>query len=302
MSKGILQPDGSRCYKGADCTRHAAYNKFSKEAETLISEVKKGYLFTQPAPIKVKASLLREPHSFNVTNSASYTYDGSYCQGTDDEDEGICRDSVIEGLRMEDTDTRRVLLDVFGVYPYGPEAETAIPDELVAYGEELGMDKPDAYTLYTEGGYYGEEAVVELNPDIRQKLTEWYYNQDNANDDKGILSYCRSKGHATTGQSPLAAIKNQLNAENNGRKDFRVDKATQVSTKVVAFDKITVTQPKHYETVDSRPPVPANDDAKPFMGVLYTDGRGEYVLIDGYHRLKNARENRPGKGTYIILR
>lgn len=255
-----------------------------------------------PVVSEVSNSPLREPilaYSYLSLSGVDYDYDSTHCASPDcGEDGDMCRDTVYEGIRVEDKpiDTRQVLASVFST------AEKNIPDELVRIGEEeLNLNSPDAYDAYTENGYYGEEPQVDFAEPgaVNKRLKEYFYTLPDAKDDQGILPYVRGKGHDTTGLAPVDALKKSLREERNGKLPVAVEKAAQVSRGAVRFDKIKVSQKKHYDT--TAPKVPNSPKgADKILGVVLKKGE-DFILIDGHQRLKHARLLNPKSGTFLIL-
>lgn len=228
--------------------------------------------------------------------------DGVECSADEDD---YCRDQEYENLRMlenHNLNVKSILAAVFAV------SEEKIPDELVKFGESIGMDSSDAYDAVATGGYYGEEAEIVLNHKTKEALTDWYYSQDNARDSFGILDYCRSKGMPTAGLKPLDAIKAQLLNENK-KVHPKVADAVAVETQTLFLNEVKVGNLSHYLTVEpTKPESLTGGDA--ITGIIVVPDRPRYyrnmaspeaLLVDGYHRYKFAKTKGRSKGKFIVL-
>jgi len=297
---GILLPDGTRCYSGITCRRHGAYNAAQLNNTVSSLQLTKATPRVRALPpIIVPKADLQEPMNEswgNVSSYVDYEYDGYYCDGCYGCETGddYCRGSVYEGLRITSVSSHAMLAMMMSA-----RSDASITTELLDYAEEVGLNDPANYEIYGVPDYYGQTVQVDLNESVVDSLKEWIYREPNAEDRNGILGYIRSKGVETTGLSPLEAIKKELNLENKGKVNPYVDKATKVSVKLMDINKITVPNPQHYERVEPLAPVPAIP-SKDFLGVLIKQGES-YILVDGYHRLKDAKNNNKRKGHYIIL-
>lgn len=98
----------------------------------------------------------------------------------------------------------------------------------------------------------------------------------------------------------LDKVKFFLGRENKGIVNDRVNASTRAVVRVLAIDDIIIPNWDHYERVIARP-IQAVHGQVPVSGIVYKrDSR--FYLVDGYHRLKWAREEDFSKqGIYIVL-
>ena len=256
----------------------------NKKASTSKASVKKVIKKSiQKEPIEVEKHKLNEPVNSDLAMYIDYEYNSW------EEDSRVS----IEAIPV-----RNVLGKIFDV----PEKD--IPDELVEHARDIGMDNPDNYDITTNNGYYGDE--IAIYSDEYSKLRKWYLDQNNARDKDGILDYVRSKGYDTSGQEPLDAIKAQLAAENNGKLIDAVTNARAVGTIKLTPKQITVANPRHLEEVEATPVGKKNDASDAFTGVLVERptnvyNKVEYVLVDGYHRYKEALKSPRKNFNFIVI-
>ena len=267
------------------------------DARTLTTVISKALNTSKPAVVVPGNPLVENTKASVLYSGVDYEYDyyghadGQECDAVDD----YCRDQVYEGLRVGSvSDYRNVLSTVFKI------DKPRIPQDLDDLAIQLGMDTPEAYEARAEGGYYGEEAEVYLADHVQAELKKWYYNHNNARDRDGVLDYCRSKGLDTTDKSPLQAIKDQLKEENNGIIHPDVEKATDIMVHNVETRMIKIPNAKHFDSVEPRSANKKTTKGKKIAGVLAVKNN-ELVLIDGYHRMKDAKKNGRKQGDYIIL-
>ena len=123
---------------------------------------------------------------------------------------------------------------------------------------------------------------------------------EDAFDPEDILAYCQSKGIVTIGLTPFEAVKKQLAFENGKRTNYLVEQSHRVTTGELRINEIHIGQLSHYDSVDSRKAI-ASNGSKPFTGVVYERENGQYVLVDGYHRIKYAKEQNYATGWFLIL-
>jgi hypothetical protein len=249
----------------------------------------------QPAPIILPTNPLSFSDLDGVDASyVDYEYDDYGCAGKCDNDD-MCRCAEYTGLRVSSTVDVKLVLSGF----FNAQSEGELPDGLVNYAtSKLKMDTPDIYKISAVYGYYGEEVSIELDSDVAKKLEEWYYSQNNAKDRFGVLEYCRSKGLDTTNKNPVESVKAQLHKE-NGISLKKLNNVNRAYTKKLQLKKIVPGNPQHLAAAMSRP-VEALGKGKAIAGVLLMD-KGQYILLDGYHRFNHLSANGKTVGEYIIL-
>jgi hypothetical protein len=262
-------------------TKIAAPTKKASTSKTGVKKVIKKSV--QKAPIEVEKNTLNEPVNADLAGYIEYERDGW------DSDAKV----IIEAIPV-----RSVLGKMFRV------PENQIPDSLVEHARDIGMDNPDNYEISTNGGYYGDEVIIQS--ENYYGLRRWYLDQNNARDDDGILDYVRSKGFDTSGKEPLDAIKSQLAAENNGKLIDAVTNARAVGTIKLSPKQISVANPRHLEEVDATPVGKKNEASDTFTGILVERptnvyNQVEYVLVDGYHRYKEALKSPRKSFNFIVI-
>lgn len=253
--------------------------------------------------LEVKPPILVEDSPLSDPRFSYYSYDGvevshdSYHDEADyyEDDEERASSIVYSGLKIESVDLPRVLASAYQC------KVSEVPSYLIEMGEERGWDDPDDYQVESSPDVHGEEILVSLPENMEDTLVEEYWKLPNAVDANGILKYVRGKGHDTTGQSPVEAIRNQLNSENAGKKSSKVDRATNVSVAHMKLNTVTIPATHHYEKISGRPLKAPAAGTETFAGVVVKEGR-RYFLMDGYHRTKFLKEStKETSGLYIIL-
>lgn len=257
------------------------------------------------APVlpEVSTTPLKEPMIFNNMHmySVEYDYDHYGCTGYtcgSEYGDGYCRDAEYEGLRISDEpiNTRAVLGQIFRA------SEADIPDDLVHFAEdELALNDKESYEVESTRGYYGDEAETTLvdEANVREKLTEYYRNLPNANDEAGILPYLRGKGLATAGLTPVEAVKKHLRAENRGTIVNYVENANHVSSSRLKLTSVRIPQQKHFADIEPREPI-APEGVEKFCGIVVKKDNA-YFLVDGYHRLKYETSREASTGNFLVL-
>lgn len=235
-----------------------------------------------------------------------YDYDDYSCYGCYGCESGddYCRGSQFEGLRITEVNldavARYIIGDLTGRSRYDNSMSPALVANVSSRLEELGIANPDAWEIYGEPDYYGDNAAAELlhKDSIYKEVTELLLQHSDNEDADGIYKYCRSKGQVTTGLTPLEAIRAQLSAENGNKYSKHVYEAARVYTQRIELDKIHIGAKKHFATCDPRKMLASQ--GKLIAGVLAKVGN-EYHMVDGYHRLKWLTENQRKSATYIVL-
>lgn len=265
-------------------------------------------------PVIVEYSPLNEPnvsmdlqwHGGLEGDYEGYGHEFGY-ECTSDPDD-YCRDQVYFGLTMaqnDNVDVKAILSTMFRT------KKEDLPSELIDYAESLGLSSSDAYEATATWGYYGQEYDIYLKEEKQKALKDWYFSRSNARDEGGVLDYCRSKGLPTAGLTPLEAIKKQLADENNGLAHPKVEEAYSVEVADLTLGTIVTGNADHYSRIDPRP-AESFTNGEIIMGVLIVPKSSykwwdrnirvnEGFLVDGYHRLKHARNNQRRKGKFIIL-
>jgi hypothetical protein len=239
-------------------------------------------------------------------NGESFDYDYSSYHAPEGMDDEYGRNRVYNDLHVSAVpSTRNALSSIFSCKP------EEVPDELVEYGNKLGVDDVHAYETSTTPDYYGENAHIHVDHGIQRALETWYFeHNDNARDSSGILDYVRNKGQETKGLTVLESVKAQLAYENNGKVPVAVAGANYVSVADIGKDSITIPNGTKFDKVDAvEPPVKPkgrlakgveNPEDSYIAGVVGVDKNGKYVLIDGYRRVKGISAPRK-KYRYLVL-
>lgn len=206
-----------------------------------------------------------------------------------------------EGLKISEVgDWKQHLATLFSVTPKEIEEDK----ELVELAKNLGLNKPEAYTIEDEMGAYRDLQVrITFSTNTKQALTNWYYSKNNAFDKAGILEYVRSKGIDTTGLTPPKALIKQLIDE----KEASLQKVlAPISTKAGVYslpiENILVSNEEKYRKVRAKGLDSKTPHVSEIAGVVtYKPLKGKYVLIDGYSRVKHLEENKTEEANFIIL-
>ena len=256
------------------------------------------------------------------TSAVDYEYDSYSCSDpySCSESNDYCRDSVYEGLRVEAVTEEQVYDHVRSVI--GANYGEQLPADLKTLVDSRMAEwtQADNWEAEAENGYYGEEAYVMPPPELESEVKHWFYSQPGAMDSDGILPYLRGAGFATEGKTPLRAVKDFLAEQNGGKRLPAVEAARSVELRRLGLKHVRVPNPQHYAKSEPRPLTPAVESGQKqaIAGVLletkkgperydWRVGRiaelGEVQLVDGYHRLKELKENtKKNSGVYLILR
>lgn len=300
VNKGILQPDGTVCRSGANCRRHGikATVAHADAASIVKDQLAEAKLIAQaPQPIIVEKTKFSEPLYDEVTHIIEYDYDSYECSGCYgcDTGEDYCRGAEYSGLELTSVDSSKTLASLLSC-----SVSDLSPSD-IEFAHDVGLDNTNSYDIEGQGGYYGQEVRVTVEGEQMKRIQAWYFKKENANDAHGILAYCRSKGLATQGLSPLEAIKMQLKVENNWMVNPVVERAKSVSVEHVKLSAVKIPQAAHFEKALPRPIKPLTEESKEITGVLVRKN-GSFKLVDGYHRLKSAQESKHiNLGEFIVL-
>ncbi len=173
--------------------------------------------------------------------------------------------------------------------------------ELLALAKQLGADTPKAYYGYGEPDYYDDQPHIRFEDTVAKELANWYWKTSyNGFDHDGILEYVRGKGTETIGLSPIEAIKEQLRNENGNKINSLVEAARYVKIVNLRIDQITVTNETHLTRVQPQPLEVPTENGKKISGVVVAD-RNRFLLVDGYHRYKDAKKKGRTLGDYVVL-
>lgn len=319
MTVTITMPSGrtERCSKPGSCRRHSPHASTAQPVASAVDKndllkdvkkvtAKKSAPKVQPTPIHVKAIVLQSPNEYMINSHMMAEENNPYFDLEIDYTEGgyygenptRINKVVLKGVK----DLKGLLARTFNTFPH------EIPDELVKYAQDNGLDKPEAYTTEIHDawdGYYGEEDPdqysVSPKSETMAKLYSWYYNQPNAIDHHRLLAYARGKGIDTTGLTPEEAIKKQLIAE-HPELAKKLEKANSVSVRKIKRGDVTYVDEKRLTNASrlaswAAPEANKKGDEKGYTydGVLYAtygkDARGrfgtKYRLLDGFSRYKS---------------
>lgn len=299
-TKGVLQADGTICKAGVNCRRHGIKAaSMSVDAASMVkSQLNEAKLIAQaPQPIIVEKTKFSEPKFNEVTHLVEYDYERYECNGCYgcDTGEDYCRGSEYSGLELKAVDASHTLANVLSC----SVSDLSFID--MSFAHHIGLDDFSSYDIEAEGGYYGQEVRVTVENEQMELIRDWYFKAENANDAYGVLAYCRSKGIVTRGMTPLEAIKTQLRTENNGMVNPVVERAKNVTVEHVKLSAVKISQADHFEKAVPRPIRSLTEESKEITGVLIKKN-GSFKLVDGYHRLKTAHENKNlSHGEFLVL-
>jgi hypothetical protein len=177
----------------------------------------------------------------------------------------------------------------------------ALPNELHKLAKELKLYDPSAYKVCGVRGYYGDEAEIYFEDEVKAKLEEWAYSNNNAEDWNNVLDYCHSKGLNTTGLTPIEAIKTQLKEEyKNFSLPYGIREAKYLIKTNIPVEEIQITNKTKLDH-SSPKPILSKTNRKPIAGVLISNGYKKYTLVDGYRRFKTLQQNNNSEGSFIVL-
>lgn len=94
--------------------------------------------------------------------NTEYDHDSYGC-----DDEGICRCGRIYDARVTEVDTSSLLASLTN--------RNSVPDEIVEYANQVGIQDPDNWDVEVTGGYYGDEieGASMTNPGVAEKISEF---------------------------------------------------------------------------------------------------------------------------------
>jgi len=179
---------------------------------------------------------------------------------------------------------------------YDENSKDKVAEILQAHGaEEL-----DNYYVY--GNNLNDVTITFFNSDMALKdIEKYYYSRNNAVDKDGVLEYVRSKGVDTTGLNPLEALKTQLTEENGEKRSGYVERSNHVRAEILNTHQIQIGATHYYNRVEQRP-MQSFNSSKEIAGVAFYDkNRHTYHIVDGYHRLKDLRNNGAHKAHYFVI-
>lgn len=245
------------------------------------------------------------------THVLEYEYDYYGCAGTCNNDD-MCRDSTYEGLRVD-------VIDPSMIYDIARSSIGAkvLPDELKRRLDARMADwtATDNWDIYTEGDYYGDTVVIDLPQPLTQEISEWFYEQDGAMDETGVLPYLRSVGFATKGHSPVDAVKAYLASMNKGKLSSEIKAAKHAEIHSVSLGRVAMASSTKLAQAHEVIPVPVKESgqAKEIAGILveiarpawsrYDTAVGEVKLVDGYGRFKHYKNSTSRqKASFVVLR
>lgn len=250
----------------------------------------------KPQNIKAASYIPNFNNLSDISNYAEYDYDYTdyYSHEIDEENYAI---HSINGEELAKS-------MVYRSAGTSIEEHEKIVNETEQMLQNIGALDTKNYNLRVRYGYYNDhETFIEPKRSfpLIERMKKEYYKKPDAKDAAGILEYVRSKGKETAGLSPFEAIKEQLNEENKGRKSSYVERSNKASKATLRVDNVYIGAKQHYENVEPRKKVSENDSVA-FDGVLFFDNKSKtYHLIDGYHRMKDLKNNKRSTGTFIVL-
>lgn len=252
-----------------------------------------GLVFT---PVVVAPNLLKQPKAVFGDLDLQWDAEGSGFE-------------ISSGYYDDEVEVRSVDLPKLLAFLFSARVAD-IPAELLALGEELRLDASTDWTIRV-GGYYDDEYYVTFDwsraADVDLRLSRWYWSLPNAVDRDGVLAYCRSKGLDTTGLEPLAAIKQQLAQENPGRSSVRVERAVGVQVQRLHLGELTYNA-ERLASIKARPvkrPENLLEVVPKIAGVavqVSSEPGRQFLMVDGYHRMRDLRNQGKRVGNFIILR
>lgn len=201
------------------------------------------------------------------------------CESSGCDDEGICRCSTIDDVRIDNINLRKLSINIFdrfeddGISTNRNRKVTEILwgydyDELNLYCIEriLTINKvwsEDSWSPQIGGGYYGQEIEdILLQSEIFDKIS---------NQIQSVLDI-------DTLEEKIYYL---LNLEYGKVLDNLVDK--KISIEVIDFDRVTFPQKSHFDKVKFKN-LDYLKNYKGIKGVVRRYGN-EYRVVDGYHRL-----------------
>lgn len=117
-----------------------------------------------------------------------------------------------------------------------------------------------------------------------------------------LRKYLESKGFIDETLDELALLKKSLEHENSGFVHSKIANSHHYEIKNFNINDIVIPNKNHYFMIEPRVAKPTIEGAPIVLGVLYVNNNGQHVLVDGYHRVKNAIENdNIDNGDFIIL-
>lgn len=262
-----------------------AFEKANKEkVSTSLSKNSK----KTPEPIILEPA--RPMRKFiHISDLVDYDFDDTQCADPDGcAEDIICRDREYVGLHtsgwLSDNPIEEHARNVLNL-PHDEPLPDEVKSIISRYDEDELLDEVE---IYTDPGYYGDEIEMDLDDSgINGELEKYYWDQPNANDDDGVMSYLRGKGFDTSGLTPREAIEESLRNEEAIPKSrsLKVDKVgvSNIQLKNIRRpNKTRVTEgcknPKALTKVKG-----AGANHK-IAGVLLKHDHGDYELLDGYKR------------------
>lgn len=222
-SKGILQPDGTRCYSGPECSLHGGFNKavvsaMQENMDEFVQSAmedfmsKRDYIAAHGASEQELAALHEGESQYGT-----YAYDAhedkddrryltlpvDYAYDTVEEPAGNYYgkyDRIVNGRVNLPVD-----LAELADYLYRPKTDTA-RGAAIAYLREEGFTHSEAYEVGGNSGWYGETPYIKLTDESASKAEAYFRQFPNAQDAEGYYDRARAYGLETKGLAPQQAF------------------------------------------------------------------------------------------------
>lgn len=253
-------------------------------------EARKSYEETQDSLARGRTPILREPTLLG--SSDNWDYSGSrLLEATDSSNDDYYEPYYNNPTRI---DVNQVVSITTGI------DEKDWPESLKTLVASKAQEWGNVANWELDQGYYEGDPIDFNGPEsYENELKRWYFNQDNAIDDSGVLQHVREKGYETKGLTPLEAIKTMLRKENNGKVLKAVENANSVQLRSIDFSKLSYAK-THYAKIDPVKPVVRDKKSPEITGVVLAN-KGSWRLIDGHHRLKWNSENSKNEGKFFFM-
>lgn len=223
-AKGILQPDGTRCYSGPECSRHGAFNRavvaaVSDTMEDFVQGAMEEFMakrdFVQANGVTPQefATLSEGASQFGnwygdevAANPDKFRYAElpvDYTPTMVDEPSGnyYGRYGRVAGGKVD----MPVDLEALAQHLYEPKSEVA-KRAAIAFLREEGFGNSDAYEIGGHSDYYSERPYIKLEDEYQTKAEAFFRQFPNAQDPTGLYDRARAYGVETKNTPPQQAF------------------------------------------------------------------------------------------------